>query len=226
MAGRGQPRIVLTLGVALFLGGCIAPAVKTETEVPLPSVTALNDGHSVYECAGNLYAVDQLEGAVLFHLSDHSRRLEQVSAASGARYEDNAVTFWPKGDEARLSFQGGPAQACHVRTDIDPWEMARLRHVTFRAIGEEPGWALEIAKGRDIRFVGDYGQTDVSTQVPPPITEPGRGRTEYYATKDGHDLGVIIEDSTCTDTMSGEEFEAKVAIELDGKDYMGCGRAL
>ena len=226
MERRGQLGILLTLGAAMSLGGCIAPAVKSEAPAPLPSVVALNDGHSVYECSGNLYAVDQLEGAVLFHLSDHSRRLTQVSADSDARYEDDAVMFWLKGDDAQLSFQGGPAQDCDMRTDIGPWEMAQLRHVSFRAIGEKPGWALEITNGRDIRFVGDRGQTDVSTEVPPPITEPGRGRTEYYATKDGHDLGVIIEDGACTDTMSGEEFEAKVAIELDGKDYMGCGRAL
>ena len=216
----------MALAAVFSLGGCIAPAVKTETQPPRPSAVALNDGHFVYECSGNLYAVDQLNGAVLFHLSDHSRRLEQVRAASGTRYEDDAVMFWSKGDEAQLSFNQGAEQDCTMRTDIGPWEMARLRHVTFRAIGEEPGWALEIAEGRDIRFVGDYGKTSVTTQVPPPITEPGRGRTEYYATNAGHDIGVIIVDGSCTDTMSGEEFDAKVAIELDGKNYTGCGKTL
>ncbi len=37
------------------------------------------------------------------------------------------------------------------------WHRAKLRGVAFRAIGQEPGWLLEITNGTEILLVTDYG---------------------------------------------------------------------
>ncbi len=38
------------------------------------------------------------------------------------------------------------------------WHAAKLRGVAFRAIGQEPGWLLEIKNGEEILIVTDYGK--------------------------------------------------------------------
>ena len=37
------------------------------------------------------------------------------------------------------------------------WHEAKLRGVLFRAIGQEPGWLLEITDGSEILLVTGYG---------------------------------------------------------------------
>ena len=68
----------------------------------------------------------------------------------------------------------------------------------FRAVGQEPGWLLEISNGDEILLVSDYGSTRSSM----PCVEP------------------------CTDSMSGEEFEVSVTIKQTNRKLQGCGRAL
>jgi len=38
------------------------------------------------------------------------------------------------------------------------WQQAKLRGVSFRAIGQEPGWLLEITDSSEILLVTDYGK--------------------------------------------------------------------
>ena len=38
------------------------------------------------------------------------------------------------------------------------WHQAKLRGVAFRAVGQEPGWLLEITDGSEIIIVSNYGQ--------------------------------------------------------------------
>lgn len=105
------------------------------------------------------------------------------------------------------------------------WDEARQRGVDFRALGNEPGWVLEI---RDapvrIDLSVDYGQT---THAFTDVTrEAGSARTTYRAQHGAHSLEVVLEDLSCEDTMSGEAFETTVAVRLDGETLHGCGRTL
>ena len=53
----------------------------------------------------------------------------------------------------------------------DVWHAAKLRGVAFRAIGQEPGWLLEITNGEEILLVTDYGKNKKSY---PLCRTPGR----------------------------------------------------
>ena len=60
------------------------------------------------------------------------------------------------------------------------WHQAKLRGVSFRAIGQEPGWLLEITDGSEILLVTDYGQTKTSyPYVEPDVFEEER-RTRFF----------------------------------------------
>jgi uncharacterized membrane protein len=106
------------------------------------------------------------------------------------------------------------------------WLEARERGVTFRAIGQEPGWLVEIEGDRQIRVVTNYGADEVVTPVPPAVVDSITWTTTYRAVTESDDLRIDIRDEPCADTMSGELFSATVSMVLNGTTYHGCGRAL
>jgi putative lipoprotein len=96
--------------------------------------------------------------------------------------------------------------------------------VDFRAIGQEPGWVLEIDREKQMYLLADYGEKKVYTPVPAP--RDSAGTTIYDARTDAHRLTVTIRAAVCHDSMSGEEMTHSVTVRLDGKEYQGCGRVL
>jgi putative lipoprotein len=106
-----------------------------------------------------------------------------------------------------------------------PWDDARQRGVDFRAIGQEPGWLLEIDQGKSMYLLADYGERKVTVPTPTPQRD-STGTITYDTTAEGHHLTAVIRTRVCHDAMSGEEFTHEVTVTLDGKEYRGCGRVL
>ena len=104
------------------------------------------------------------------------------------------------------------------------WHKAKIRGVAFRAIGQEPGWLLEITNGIEILLVLDYGQTSTSYPYVEPVVYQDERRTQYVIDED--ELIVEIKGLPCQDVMSGEEFEVTVTIIMADRQLPGCGRAL
>ncbi len=104
------------------------------------------------------------------------------------------------------------------------WHKAKLRGVSFRAIGQEPGWLLEITNGTEILLVTDYGATRASYPYVEPEVDQENRRTRFV-TGDG-DVVVIIEGRDCQDVMSGERFSVTVTVIIRDRQLTGCGRAL
>jgi putative lipoprotein len=105
----------------------------------------------------------------------------------------------------------------------DVWHAAKLRGVAFRAIGQEPGWLLEIKNGEEILIVTDYGQDKKSYPYVEPQEDKAARRTVFQVDAD---TSVLIEGKACSDTMSGEKFQTSVTVKTAGKTLKGCGRAL
>lgn len=108
----------------------------------------------------------------------------------------------------------------------DPWHEARVRGVDFRAIGQEPGWFLEIDDDAAILFAYDYGTERTSVPAPEPYRDESTGRITYRATTGPDELVIIIDVEPCFDTMSGEAFDRTVTVSLGAREYRGCGRVL
>ncbi len=118
-----------------------------------------------------------------------------------------------------------PGQPGFDEESIDNvWHRAKLRGVAFRAIGQEPGWLLEITNGTEILLVTDYGQNRNSYPCIDPVAYQGERRTQYVL--EGYGIIVEIRGQHCADVMSGEKFEVSVSIIMTDRQLEGCGRAL
>jgi putative lipoprotein len=106
----------------------------------------------------------------------------------------------------------------------DPWQDAKSRGIEFRAVGNEPGWFLEIDQQKWMRVLYAYGERMVTTPVPMPSTEGSV--TRYQASGSGHALDITISDGPCSDGMSDQSYPLTVAVNLDGTELRGCGRWL
>ena len=156
---------------------------------------------------------------VVIELTDRTLTLPHVVSASGARYSDGTVTFWSKGREAALELNGRH-QTCRERRE--PWQEAADRGVDFRAVGQEPGWFLEIDNGKQIRLVYDYAEHELVVPAPAPASKGAA--VVYDTTVQSRRLVIVIEEAPCTDSMSGEAFPRTVSVAIGERTLRGCGR--
>jgi uncharacterized membrane protein len=148
-----------------------------------------------------------------------------VTAESGAKYKLDDIVVAIEGEEARLQRGQNAVRECVNNRRRAIWEHAKLDGADFRAVGNEPGWHLEIHHDRII-LVADYGATTYEFDTPHPIEDRTARETTYRTTNDSHSLTLLLEGRRCTDTMSGEEFEVTVTVTLNGRMLKGCGRPL
>jgi uncharacterized membrane protein len=181
----------------------------------------------VYECGNGYNFVAWIEGkkAWLF-LPKQTVNLPYAPSDSGATYKKGLIMFRTKGEKAELEINGKRYSGCTNNRVKAVWEDAKLRGVDFRAVGNEPGWHMEITASEKMVFVGDYGDTVYSVATPQPLVDQQARMTTYKVQDAQHDLAVRIEGRPCQDTMSGEPFDATVTVILDDKEYRGCGKAL
>lgn len=199
------------------------PAETGSSEVPATAASAAR----VYACPDGLrYSVRARRDSVLIALPARRVTLGPVVSASGARYEGGGVVFWSKGEEATLTADGTAHADCRGTPVETPWEEARLRGIEFRAVGQEPGWVLEVDRGRSLYYLGDYGTSHVATPYPEPEGDTAGGTLAFEARTEAHDLAATIEAVPCRDTMSGERFSHTVTVRVDGRELRGCGRRL
>jgi membrane-bound inhibitor of C-type lysozyme len=181
----------------------------------------------VYECSNAFSFVARIEDhtAWLF-LPQKTLSLPQVPSGSGTKYSDGTVIFWTKENKALLENNDTTSRNCKNNRSKAIWEHAKLNGVDFRAVGNEPGWYLEIRNSDKIIFISDYGASRYEFVAPEPLTDQDKRTTVYQTSADGKHLTVVLEGRQCRDTMSGERFETTVSVKLDQKKYQGCGRAL
>ncbi|MGD9966753.1 MAG: COG3650 family protein [Hyphomonadaceae bacterium] len=105
------------------------------------------------------------------------------------------------------------------------WENARAAGVDFRAVGQEPGWMVDIYTANRIVALLDYGESLIEFPRPEP-SYPVEGSTSYQTQADGHTLSITIRRSPCQDAMSGEAYPTTVDVVVDGRALNGCGRSV
>lgn len=229
---RMDVKQVLTVVFSLLLMiGCGESGEKARTaENPKPDAveTALPDFRDiatkdvfVYDCADSLRLSAHVtpDSAWIF-LPDTALRTKPVRSGSGARYEAGPYLFWSKDDEALLQLREGSLMKCTTMPREKAWQAARLRGVDFRALGQEPGWYLEIRKGQQMKYVGNYGRDTLIVSSPKAEENPQKNVHEAPSLK------VEITSQECTDAMSGFKFPQTVRLTVEGNTYTGCGRFL
>ena len=224
------------LAAGLLAAGCgreETPTPPTDVEPPIPEPAPAPSPERreldvlVYVCSdGARYSVAIGEEAALLLLPDSARRLPRVPAASGARYAAANDEFWNKGEEAALTIDGVARGGCVSDRMAAIWESARMRGVDYRAVGNEPGWLLEIIEDGSTRFEADYGELTLEFATPAPRRDPATGDRVYLWSEGGRTVELRLRDASCQDTMASLSFPLTVSVELDGRRFEGCGRAL
>lgn len=105
------------------------------------------------------------------------------------------------------------------------WEAARAAGVDFRAVGQEPGWMLDIHVQGPIVLLWDYGANRFEFPAAEP-TYPQEGATRYESSDRGHTLVVTTRRFPCQDAMSGQAYPAAVDVVIDGRTLTGCGKSV
>lgn len=179
-----------------------------------------------WRCDELLVATTHHDDVVELFFSGRTLQMPIAVSASGARYaDDQGNEFWSKGETAMLTLAGAPKRDCAVTQDISPWEDARKRGITFRAVGNEPGWWVEVGSGDSPPLTAalDFGQRRIEVAQSQGISStPGFGGK----TADGTDVVLRIQDQPCADVMSGEQFEASAELSVGDQVYRGCGARL
>jgi len=211
--------------LALLLSACSDVQRK---DVDAAAAAAEQTLAFVYVCADGTRFVSKLKGARLWlFLPDKTLALKPRRSSAGLVYSNAGVTLADIGKKhARLRIDGQPKQDCLLDRRQSVWESAKLNGVDFRAVGNEPGWYLEIRNSRSITLVSNYATETYRFTAPQPVVDQQTGSAFYRMQGNGHELTVTLRAASCQDSMSGESFETSVELRLDGQVLKGCGRAL
>ncbi len=191
------------------------------------STTDINAQTYVYECPGDFSFVARTEtDRAWVFLPGNTINLPQVRSDSGTKYANDSYTFSINGDEAILEADKIKHTGCNNNRARAIWEHAKLNGVDFRALGNEPGWYMEISNKQDILLVTDYGQRTYQFTSAIINAKPQDRTTIYLAYNNGNSVEIIIKSIPCQDSMSGEAFSATVSVLVNNSKYTGCGKAL
>jgi len=109
--------------------------------------------------------------------------------------------------------------------EMPTWETARAAGVDFRAVGQEPGWIVDIYTADRIVALIDYGQTRIEFPRGAP-SAPAEGATRFEAQTQGHTLSITYRRFPCEDAMSGQAYPSTVEVVIDGRTLNSCGRSV
>lgn len=212
----GWPVVTAVLAV----GACAAPDTVPEA---LPPTEPVHD-RAFYVCPDDVvFSVDFLDRGARVYIRDRTVRLDR-DPLDETRYSAGPVTLRVDGESAWFNEGGGASVRCQAEGGGSVWRDAVRRGVTFRAVGQEPGWLVEIDGHGRMLLLLDYGTERIEVPAAPP-QRTGRG-LEYRAQSAGRSIRITIEDRPCRDVMSGEAFPSTVTVSVDGRPYDGCGLRL
>jgi putative lipoprotein len=218
-------KCVITLMTgALLLTGCGSSASPPKETAPQTAPAAPSKPPIVarFDCDTLALTATFHEDRVVIEVPEQrAMTLPHTLSASGARYSNGTDTFWNQGREATFEHHGR-TEMCRERRE--PWQEAADRGVDFRAIGQEPGWFLEIDNEKQIRLVYDYAEHQLVAPVVSPATKGSR--VFYDMMVESQRVLITIEETPCNDAMSGEAFPRSVAVTIGTRTLRGCGREI
>ena len=175
----------------------------------------------VFECAaGAEFIVDiNNDGSWLF-LEQQTLKLTEPDGL--VSYTAPGLELLIHGENAVLREVGQTTLFCKNNPKRAIWEHAKLSGVDFRAVGNEPGWSLELIAGTQIVFIHNYGAERIARPLPEAISDEASRTTRW----DAGDLIIEATGKTCRDDMRGDSYESSVTIYWNNQQFHGCGKAL
>lgn len=150
--------------------------------------------------------------------------LQSVATDESPHYAGESLEAW-KMEDRFLVLLGSRRYECALDETI---MRAIERGVDYRAVGQEPGWLLEIIRDKKIVLQYDYGGETV--ELPYGRPQPGEGSKTYEIESGEQELVVRVAVAPCHDAMSGQPYPDTVSVhyrdETLERELQGCGRPL
>jgi membrane-bound inhibitor of C-type lysozyme len=218
-------KLVIAAAALVLLSACSLQPTTERHRYPVKGEEPVQT--FVFQCGDQIRftAHGNVESKWLF-LPGQTIELPRVAAASGEKYSDGETTYWQHGEETMLETDGQRYSHCMIDRRASVWEAAKLRGVDFRAVGNEPGWVLELGPEQQMTLVTNDGEERIVFDLPPPEVNSANKTSNYTAKNDHYTIDVTITGTACNDAMSGDSFEATVAVNLNYQTLRGCGQAL
>ena len=166
-----------------------------------------------YVCGDVPVSVGVLDNRLVLQVEGREIALEQVRAASGARYEAPGETdtfVWNKGDALTIRVDGRDFPECRK---VPPADKA-----PYRAQGNEPGWHVTL-DAETATVVADYGE--ITREAPRPAVQVVPGAYEFDMP--AIDATLRIEEQLCHDDATGMPYPDTARLDLDDRSLRGCG---
>lgn len=220
----------------LILGGCAGAGPRPgDTSAGESTPGESTPGEStpgqtlVYVCADYEFVVHSREDRASLYLPHSEHQLLRDPDSPDQRYIGEHIYLLLHDNRASLELDSFSYRDCPLDLNRVPWEEARLRGVDFRAVGQEPGWSLEIQHDRHMLFIYDYGKRRFLAPTPDPFMDDSvedAAVTLYRMTRGQQTMEVELRVEHCQDSMSGALYDNSARVVLDGREYRGCGTAL
>ena len=211
--------------ISLIITACADQKENAEKEPPkIPEPKAF-----YFDCDSTFgFAVHMNdEGSTAkIYIGKKALKMKRVESASGEKFSDGKNTFWLKGNEALLEFEDSTYTGCTENIKKTVLEKAKVRGVDYRAVGQEPGWTLEIMTDGTMILTTNYGENVYHFKTPRYEMKLKEKSLVYNAENDKHKIEVRIINERCSDSMSGNTYYNKVEVVLDDKRLKGCGGRL
>ena len=188
---------ILSAGTLLVLAAC------SSAEEP-PERT--------YYCGAQQISVTPQDDRLQLEYAGQHYDLRSTESASGARYvnddDDYEVSFWSRGERARLEVDGQEFPECRqAGAIIEP----------FTARGNEPFWRVDIEN--DEALLQRMGEDDVTYSI---VSQQHDDR-ETKIRNDDESFRLTVSEELCQDNMSGMFYPQSVTLDLEDESLRGCG---
>jgi putative lipoprotein len=214
-------------------GRCCWPLVASLVGCALTQPVADSAATYVYRCEGEAAAVVVTIDGDRGHL--FSRQLSQPirRQADGVTFTGADTSYLPDrspdlapAQTATITIGGESLRNCSNDPRAAVWEAAKLRGISYRALGQEPPWLLEIDRDNGFMLVTGYASNSYRFPYSDPVSDTQQRSSRFISQENGEQIVITLTAETCHDSMSGEAFSGRVEIDWRGQRLRGCGRAL
>lgn len=208
-----------------------APVAQQDTATDAPASAGPFDGLAPgerlnFQCNDLALGASAADaGAVRLSYSGQRMELAAIESATGTRYADDQGNEMLIRDDGSgvLVLAGEPRRDC-VRSDrASPWDLAADNGVTYRAVGQEPGWLVEVTAGEGDEAAALTAHLDYGQRLLEVLDLQREGDSFSGSTATGERVELAVEERECADPMSGERFRTAASLTVDGQQYEGCG---
>ena len=188
-----------------------------ESQIDL-SLKETVDNLNLFQTEGDYLAVNFLEEMVQFIYKGQSQILPQLISASGARYGNNEITAWNKGEELMVTTGDEEFTASQINfNEID------LTDFTFTGRGQEPGWLIELNQDK-LKLEFDYAMNQLTIARDYIQAERKDDKIIYSVMSSFLDFKIKIINQRHRDIMSGDLY--LYTIELESGNHYQTGGAI